>query len=164
MLVAIEGSSGSGKTTLIKRLVDYDPGKFVPFSGIFDAEILGADETRLEGNWRFGWFLAALETAEILSRSDRILLVDRFHLSEEYFSSEYRNGVFDRTLFRMIDELMEDRGSLLVFVEQQSEIPAEDPRQEQYLSQVFYESSSGKLTGSREFLFQVLKDITTCPL
>jgi len=153
MLIIVEGSSEAGKTTLCHNLED---SSRILHEGKYDCLACGSglQESR-KGIWRLGFLITIMELAEKMSFTD--IMVDRFHLSELYFSGRYRQGEFTDEDFDAVDTALATLscGVLLCFLEH-PRIPSRelDADEDEALFKSWRRSRCLKVCGTAEQLTQ----------
>ena len=142
MLILIEGASKSGKTTFCDYLNSQLKGSLF-YKGIYRESFNDIKE-----NWRLGCFLSLIELSNEIKKP---IIVDRFHLSEFYFSQEYRNGIFTSDYFQRIEEEILNISHLLLFIDSK-EMSDESNK----LEILFNDSKLDKFIGSRQWMYNHL--------
>jgi len=82
MLLIVEGCTGSGKSTLIDNICKKNK-TIVCYNRDYENTLNNNDGALL---WKYGTFAACLALSHKVN-----IIVDRFHLSEEFFGNFYRN-------------------------------------------------------------------------
>jgi len=100
-IIVIDGPDGSGKSTLAQRLVEQ-----------YDAEYLHL--TYRWPNNMFDYHTAAIHWAGKRSK-DRLVVIDRWWMSELCYANAYRNGSKWPLMYRMLDRIALKYGCIYVY-------------------------------------------------